>query len=109
MVLLLALVCNLRTLMNHKNNAVSNAVSNAVFEWWLNWEIFFWAFLHGRFKGEDGLIIRFFTLNTTCYARSSGQISYGFSIRPQLSWDLVDDYGYEVLGVKNFSDQFIPF
>lgn len=76
---------------------------------WLNWEVFFWAFLHGRFKGEDGLVIRFFSLNTTCYTHFSGQIAYGFCIRPEISWQLIDEFGEEVLGVKNFSSEFIPF
>ena len=76
---------------------------------WLNWEVFIWAFLHGRFKDEDGLVIRFFNLNTTCYTHFSGQIAYGFCIRPEISWELIDEFGEEVLGVKNFSSEFILF
>ncbi|EDX73217.1 hypothetical protein MC7420_4464 [Coleofasciculus chthonoplastes PCC 7420] len=72
---------------------------------WLNWEVFIWAFLHGRFKDGDGLII----VNTICYSHFSGQIAYGFCIRPQISWELIDEFGEEVLGVKDFSFKFIPF
>jgi hypothetical protein len=60
---------------------------------WLNWQIFIWAFLHGRFgiyDHGDGLVLKFFSLNTTCYTHFSGHISYGFSIRPEISWQLFD-------------------
>jgi hypothetical protein len=76
---------------------------------WLNWEVFFWAFLHGRFKEQDGLVIKFFSLNTTPYTYFSGQVAYGFCIRPEISWQLIDEFGEDVLGVKNFSSEFIPF
>lgn len=76
---------------------------------WFNWEVFFWALLHGRFKGEDGLVIKVFSLNTTPYTHFSGQIAYGFCIRPEISWELIDEFGEDVLGVKNFSSEFIPF
>jgi hypothetical protein len=79
---------------------------------WLNWQIFIWPFLHGRFgiyDDGDGLVLKFFSLNTTCYTHFSGQISYGFSIRPEISWQLFDEFGEEVLGVKDLSSEFIPF
>jgi len=78
----------------------------------LNWQVFIWAFLHGRFgryDDHDGLSISIFSLNTSYYSHFSGQISFGVCIRPEIPWELIDEFGEEVLDVKNFSSEFIPF
>ena len=79
---------------------------------WLNWEVFTWAFLHGRFgiyDNLDGLVIRFSVLNTSCRSYYSGQFSFALIIYPDIPWQLFDEFGEQVLGIKDFSSEFIPF